>query len=215
MSASPEDRAGLASTRAAVYRFLRSALDKPSPEQHAWLRAPEFRRGLVLLCAQFGESCPAEELVPESYANFESRYIACFEVGLPEPPLVLQASHYSRHEPAPRIVHEHILFYKHFGLSTVGATHESADHLLNELAFLIHLDDLAQRGRSESESLAMARRDFLDRHPGRWLPQAAERAAERGLPPLYCLLLALLHAAISHDRQLLDHTDGSDQRGTT
>lgn len=207
MSLPSGDQGNLAGTRAAVYRFLRSALDKPSPEQHAWLRGSEFRRGLDLLCSHFDESCPTGEVVPESYADFESRYIACFEVGCPEPPVVLQASHYSRHEPAPRIVHEHILFYKHFQLSLADPTHESADHLLNELAFLIHLDDIAQRGLSDGESLAWARRDFLERHLGRWSVQAAERASERGLPPLYRLLLRLIAAAVRLDSIPVDSAD--------
>ena len=50
--------AGLAGTRAAVYRVLRLALAKPSPEQHAWLRSPEFRRGLELIGSQFDVSIP-------------------------------------------------------------------------------------------------------------------------------------------------------------
>ena len=37
---------GLAETRAAVYRVLRLALAKPSPEQHAWLQSAEFLKRL-------------------------------------------------------------------------------------------------------------------------------------------------------------------------
>lgn len=197
---------GLVETRASVYRVLLLSLAKPSPEQHAWLRSTEFRRGLELLGSQFDVSIPDGELVPESFADFESRYIACFEVGLPEAPVVLLASHYSRNEPAPRVVHEHILFYRRFQVPPSDQTQEAADHLLNELAFLIHLDDLAQSGQVDHESLAWARRDFLDRHLARWAPRAAGLAEERGLPWLYRALLGLLAAVVQEDCALLDQT---------
>lgn len=201
--AAPTAPAGLAATRAAVYRVLHQALAKPSPQQHAWFKTAECRQALELLGAQFDVSIPDGALVPEAFPDFESRYIAAFEVGLPEAPVVLLASHYLQHEPAPRVVHEHILFYKRFRMPTLDPSQEAPDHLLNELAFLIHLDDLAQADQADRLSLDWARRDFIDRHPGRWASQAAARAEQRGLPPLYRALLNLLATALRDDRALL------------
>jgi TorA maturation chaperone TorD len=191
----------LAQTRLAVYRFLLAALGKPTPGQHAWMAGPDFRSGVGLLCEEFGLSCPEGELVPREYADHESCYLACFEVGLPGPPVPLLASHYNRKEPAPRIIHEHILFYNRFGARPADSI-ESADHLLDELAFLVRLDELVLAGRVEAESCLRARRDFLARHAVRWPARAAALAEERGLPPVYRALLALLAAAVEQDLAL-------------
>lgn len=194
--------------RAAVYRLLLTALDKPTPEQHAVLLGSGFRESLALLCGQFDTPFPGGEFVPATYPDFESRYLATFEVGLPEAPVVLLASHHIQHEPAPRVVHEHILFYKHFRYAPMDETGEAADHLLNELRFLVHLDQLRERGSSSADSLDRARRDFLDRHLLRWIPCASDRAAERGIAAFYQSVLTLLAAVVREDRMLID--DGAD-----
>lgn len=201
--------------RSAVYRLLLTALDKPTPEQHALLLGSGFRASLSLLCGQFDAPSPGGELVPSSYPDFESRYLATFEVGLPEAPVVLLASHHIRHEPAPRVIHEHILFYRHFRYAPMEETGEAADHLLNELRFLIHLDQLRERCRSSADSLDRARRDFLDRHPLRWIPRASDRASERGVAPFYRGVLTLLSAVVREDRMLLDGEAPPEARSRT
>ncbi len=195
-------REELAEARLAVYRFLMAALDKPTPEQHAWLAGPDFRSALGLVCGEFGLACPGGELVPRSFADFESRYLACFEVGLPRPPVVLLANHYNRQEPAPRTIHEHVLFYKRFGARVAAGNLEPADHLLNELAFLVRLDELILAGGKGAGSVLRARLDFLDRQAARWPGRAAAEAEKKCLPPLYCTLLALVAAAVGQDREL-------------
>jgi DMSO reductase family type II enzyme chaperone len=192
----------LARSRAAVYRFLLAALDKPSPAQHAWLRGPEFREALALHAEPFGLSCPPGELVPETFADHESRYLACFEVGLPEPPVVLRASHYNRRVPAPATIHEHVLFYRWFGARLAARNPEPADHLANELAFLIRLDQLASASAAARRSVLRARRDFLARHVTRWTAAAATAADEKGLPPIFGFLFGLLARAVEQDLEL-------------
>ncbi|HKB38655.1 MAG TPA: molecular chaperone TorD family protein [Gemmataceae bacterium] len=201
LSAQQTGHEELAQTRLAVYRFLFAALSKPTPGQHIWMAGPDFRSGLGLLCEEFGLPCPEGELVPGEYADHESRYLACFEVGLPGPPVPLLASHYHRKEPAPRIIHEHVLFYKRFGTRPAD-TLESADHLLDELAFLVRLDELLLAGRMEAESVLHGRRDFLARQGAQWPARAAALAHERGLPPVYRTLLALLAVAVEQDLAL-------------
>jgi DMSO reductase family type II enzyme chaperone len=192
----------LAEVRLALYRFLSAALSRPTPEQHAWLRGPQFRRALDVAAERFGLPRAAGEIAPDGYADYESRYIACFEVGLPAPPVPLLASNYNRREPVPAIIHEHVLVYKRFGLSLPEGDTEPADHLLHELAFLIRLDELLTAGRRDADSLLLARRDFLQRHAARWVPRAAAEADEKGLPAIYRLLLALLAQAVRHDLEL-------------
>lgn len=191
----------LARARSALYRLLSAALDKPAPDQHAWLLGPDFRRALELACAEFALPCPEGELFPEDYAEHESRYLACFEVGLPEPPVALLASHYQRREPVPATIHEHVLFYRRFGATLAARNREPADHLLNELAFLVLLDDLLTGGQP-ADSILKARRDFLARQVSRWVGRAADRAEQTGIPPVYQTLLRLLAAAVAQDTEL-------------
>ena len=82
--------AELAEARQAVYRFFLAALDKPSAAQHAWFGSPEFRRTLELLGAEFNLALPEEDFPANDPADHEARYIACFEAGLPEPPVPLE-----------------------------------------------------------------------------------------------------------------------------
>jgi TorA maturation chaperone TorD len=193
----------LAATRPGLYRFLLAALDKPSLEQHVWFCSPDFRNSLQLVCASFGLAGPEGDLGAAGPADHEARYLACFEVGLPTPPVVLLASHYNRREPVTAIIHEHLLFYHRFGVRLANPNAEPADHLLHELAFLIHLDELLARGLP-ARSLLSARRDFLRRQATRWPAQAAAEATEKGLPTVYRALLSILDAAVEEDLHLTE-----------
>jgi DMSO reductase family type II enzyme chaperone len=192
----------LARTRQDVYRFLRSALVRPTPEQHAWLNEAGFETTLETLCAAFDLPYPPGPLVPAEFAGHESRYLACFEVGMPGPPVPLVASHYNRREPAPRILYEHVLFYRQFGVAVPADSVDPADHLGHQLAFLIHLDDLLDEESLAPVSVLRARHDFLSRHLVAWTQEASQAAVEKHLPPLYQALLGLLGAAVVQDREL-------------
>ena len=149
--------------------------------------------------------CPApiDEAAPAAFADYESRYLACFEVGLPAPPVALQASAYNRREPVPAVIHEHVLFYKRFGMVRAADDNEPADHLLNELAFPHSSRRIAAGSEKRtSESLLLGRRDFLQRQMTRWLPRAAAKAEEKRLPAIYRTLLDLLAKAVQQDLEL-------------
>ena len=166
----------------------------------------QFRRALEDVCDRFGLPCPDDDAVPEEPADYESQYIACFEVGLPAAPVPLQASHYNRREPVPAVIHEHILFYRRFGMRQAADNAEPADHVLNEVAFLIHLDELLLAGNTEVESLLFGRRDFLGRQITPWLSRAAAEAEKQRLPATYRTLLGVLARATQED---LDLTGGA------
>lgn len=192
----------LAQARLVVYRFLLAALDKPSPDQHAWVTGAEFPQALHSLCERFGLAVPPPPWFADEYAQFQAVYIACFEVGLPAPPVVLLASHYNRRQPTPRTVHEHLTLYRWFGLKNAADNLEQSDHLLNELAFLVRLDELLLEGVVEKESLLLVRRDFLARHAAAWPAEAARSARKKDIPPVYQTLLDLLAEAVEQDKQL-------------
>jgi TorA maturation chaperone TorD len=190
--------------RCAVYQFVRAALDRPTSEQRGWLATAEFRRRLEDLAMEFGVNAAGGDLVPADAADHEARYLACFEVGLPEPPVVLLASHWNRREPVPAVIHEHKLFYRRFGVGARMDPREPADSLLSELTFLIHLDERLLSPGADAGSLLRGRRDFLARHPARWVGEAATAAEEKHVPETYVTLLMILAAAIAQDLELTE-----------
>lgn len=192
----------LAQVRSEVYRFCQQALDKPTHTQYDWLTSRPFRASLKAICEQFEIGLPPDLSLPKDFGTYESVYIACFDAGLPAPPVPLLSSHYNKREPVPATIHEHVLFYKRFGTMLTEGNIEPADHLSNELAFLIRLDELLQDGEIDPESIHQARLDFLTRHPHRWLPQALQAAQEKELPVLFIVLLQLMTHAISEDVEL-------------
>lgn len=192
----------LAQVRCDVYRFCQEAIDKPTRTQYNWLNSKPFRASLKSLCQQFEVRLPSDLSMPQDFGTYESTYIACFDVGIPAPPVPLLSSHYNKREPVPATIHEHVLFYKRFGTMLTEGNIEPADHLSNELAFLIRLDELLHDGEIDPESIHLARLDFLRRHPHRWLPQALQAAQEKELPGLFTVLLSLMSRAISEDVEL-------------
>ncbi len=193
----------LAQARLTIYCFLLAALGKPTAEQHAWFARPDFVRMFAELSEPFGIHLP-DNPDTDGWEEHQARYIACFEVGLPGPPVPLLASHYNHREPVTAVIHEHILFCRRFGASLAADNREPADHLLTELAFLVWLDELMLRDGAGVPSLLQARRDFLKRQAAGWPKQAAAEAVEKGLPAVYRALLERLAAAVAQDLELTE-----------
>jgi DMSO reductase family type II enzyme chaperone len=204
----------IATTRMAVYQFALRSLDKPSPEQHAWMTDAGYRQTLAALCEQFGAELPRAAGLDDELADHAASYIAWFEVGMPTPRVVLQASHYNHREPAPRILHEHVLFYRMFDAKLRQDNLDQPDHLLNQLAFLVLLDELTFNAAQDSRAIGAARRDFLRRHVIALVAQAGEAAAKHDAPPVYRAVLAILAAALDQDLSLTEAMLESDPRTT-
>ena len=203
--------ADLARARSAAYRFLLAALECSDGHNHAWLVGPEFRRGLELLCERFDVPLPEEPFFPADPTDTQSRYLACFEVGLKGPPVPLLASHYNHHEPVTTTIHEHVLFYGRFGARVPVGSPDPPDHVRHELGFLLHLDKLWLTGRVDGPSALRARADFLTRQVDRWVGPAMAAAVGAGLPPVYVGLLTVLNRAVIADlaccRQIITGLD--------
>lgn len=67
--------------RQVMYRFLRAALDVPTPEQHMWIRSDDFRGALGTTCNAFGVHASKGELAPVDWDDFQSRYFSSHEAG--------------------------------------------------------------------------------------------------------------------------------------
>jgi TorA maturation chaperone TorD len=176
-----------------------AVLDKPSAEQHRWLSSEAFEVTLRELCDRFGVDVPSGGLVDWSGDEHESTYLACFEVGLPTPKVVLQASHYNRRAPAPRVIHEHQRLYRLFDAKLAARNLDQQDHLLNQVAFLMHLDELVMGGAVDLPAVVHARRDFIEKHVRDHVRSALQSARAPGVPAVYATALALLDAALAQD----------------
>ncbi|MCB1630822.1 MAG: molecular chaperone TorD family protein [Pseudomonadales bacterium] len=116
-----------------------------------------------------------------------------FEAGANGPDCPLNGAH---HQGRKTDLHEELVrFYDFFGLSLDHATQGEPDHLLTELEFLHFLAfQEAQLGAAGEDvgALLRAQRDFIERHPGAWVPALREQLAKHDAPRIFCELARLL-----------------------
>lgn len=99
-----------------------------------------------------------------------------FDATASEPPCPLYGGAYGG--ARMKTMEEAVRFYEHFGLTLSEAPRELPDHLATELEFLHFLafreaEVLADGG--EVGPWRRAQRDFIARHPGRWVPEFRRR----------------------------------------
>ncbi len=90
---------------------------------------------------------------------------------------------------------ETVRFYNHFGLSMAEQPYELPDHLATQLEFMHFLtfqeSGMHQQG-TEPSDLLRAERDFLARHPGRWVHMMLDKLQESQPMPYFLALVRLL-----------------------
>lgn len=94
-----------------------------------------------------------------------------FDVGVAGPPCPLHGGLWSKDRM--KTMEEALRFYRHFGLSLAESPREVPDHLIAELEFLHYLgfrEAEALQAGSDAGPYQRAQRDFIARHPGRWIP---------------------------------------------
>jgi DMSO reductase family type II enzyme chaperone len=183
--------------RVDLYRVFAFVFGAPSADRFAWLQRPE----LPVWLAELWENLGGDGAFPgvtafADYQDYESTYIALFEVGLPAPPVPLQESAHNDSIPAPQTVLENISFYEVLGLRVDSARY-APDHLVPQLEFLSAVryaceitPDAENRAR-----LAQLERDFLERHLLSWV-SAAQKKLAREDPPLFPAFMTLLLAFV-------------------
>lgn len=180
-----------------LYRFFAHALGAPSAERLEWFRQPNLASRLAELWPRL--QCKGDFPGFDSFADFgeyESTYIALFDVGVPEPPVPLFESAYYRSVPAQQTALENTSFYEVLGLRADPA-HSAPDHLLTQLEFLSVVRYLRENAPDElsRENLTRLEKDFLERHLLNWVPAAAQKLSRHPVatfPVLFALLAAYL-----------------------
>lgn len=189
-----------------LYRFFALVFGAPSPEHFQRLAQPGLEEFLSALWTDLG--CTGD--FPgtgrfRDYQQYESIYIALFDVGLPQPPVPLLESAHVKSQPAQQIALENTFFYEVLGLK-VDPAHYAPDHLVTQLEFLAAARYAREQAPNEENrrSLARLERDFLERHLLNWLP-AAEKKLKRERPPVFPLLLTLLLAFLRQRYEASSH----------
>ena len=113
-------------------------------------------------------------------------YTRLFDVGASGPPCPLYGGLYGG--ARMKNMEEAVRFYNHFGLKLSEAQQELPDHLTTELEFMHFLsfeEANALAEGTDAGAFQRAQRDFVSRHPGRWVPALRKRLEERDPPPFF------------------------------
>ncbi|AMN47553.1 putative ethylbenzene dehydrogenase (S25dD4) [Steroidobacter denitrificans] len=121
-------------------------------------------------------------------------YSALFDVGTGgKPPCPLHGGAYGGTQRL-KVMEEVIRFYDHFGLRLSPDLNEMPDQLGAELEFLHFLSFRQAEAGDGDDTLPYRRaeRDFIARHPGRWVPEMRARLEKTAASPFYREIVMLL-----------------------
>jgi DMSO reductase family type II enzyme chaperone len=116
-----------------------------------------------------------------------------------------------QHGPQMKVMEEAVRFYAHFGLTLTEEQKELPDHLttqLNFLHFLAYGEHLLESRGESAIAYRLARRDFIARHPGRWLPIMEDKLRTMEPLPLFLALTELLQRLLTRDLAQLEARHG-------
>ncbi len=180
-----------------LYRFFAFVFAPPTRECFdllSQLGLPEALRNLWKQLRCEGEYPGFEWFA--SYEQYESAYIALFDVGIPEPPVPLFESAHDKSHPAQEIALENTYFYEVLGLKS-DPGRAVPDYLVTQLEFLAALRYTCEHASEETTAISLARAEteFLERHLLNWVPTAKvrlDRINAPGFPALMTLLVQFL-----------------------
>jgi DMSO reductase family type II enzyme chaperone len=182
-----------------LYRFFALVFAPPTRECFDLLSQPGLAEALRNLWKQLRckGGYPAFEWFA-SYEQYESAYIALFDVGIPEPPVPLFESAHDKSHPAQEIVLENTYFYEVLGLKS-DPGRAVPDYLVTQLEFLAALRYTREHTSEESTAVSLARAEieFLERHLLNWLPVAKAKLDRTGAPE-FPVMMTLLVQFLSH-----------------
>lgn len=205
--------------RSALYALLREAFGYPRGELLDAIRdgvvAQSLRLRTEALDPPLGEPVDWQALqdAGEAPDTLAVEYTRLFDPGTSAPPCPLFGGLHVA--PQMTTMEEVLRFYQHFGLAPANTGGETPDHLTAELEFLHVLawgeTDLQSRGEDAS-AWQRGRRDFIARHPGRWVPMLREKLERQAPPRYYRALVRLLEQCLDADLGQLEALHGPASR---
>lgn len=178
------------SVRADLYWLVAELISFPTQELSDRLDSGIVQATVAHLLSHLPERNAASEWPAFAGAadGLESEYIRLFDVpdGTGTP---LYTGVYSRRR---RDAMEELLrFYRHFGLTLSGTSHDLPDYVPTVLEFLGFLSLRMEMGE-EDRGAALALADILERHLGPWARETQKRIAGRTPHPFYAGLVELI-----------------------
>jgi DMSO reductase family type II enzyme chaperone len=174
-----------------MYALFADTFRYPDPLFREFIRKGEFREILLALCEKlpFTMDLTEEETNRLTFTDalsdedVEVEYIRLFDAGPGDPPCpLIEGFHVGDEEGRRSVFKELILFYNNFGLSYAeGSSEDRPDHITYELEFLHYIAFLylkALQEERETHDFLLAQKDFLERHPSRWVGKMAARMDE-------------------------------------
>jgi len=199
--------------RSGLYSLLAWALVVPDHNTYTAFADGRLAKEAGELVAGLPYPLPALALPSElpPFPQFQSEYIAAFEVGLKGPPCPLYEGAFRVDRGRKAIMEEVLRFYRFFDLKMSESVRELPDQLSAQLEFMHYLAfleaGLIERDGPDHPSrgdLRRGQRDFLHRHLCAWAPQLAAKAQKHHAPAGYCALLEFLDNLIKMDREYLE-----------
>jgi len=203
-------------TRSQLYALLAAGFHYPSPEMFEAFRAGDYQSELRDRVQRLPHLAMLSTLAPSEpdagtllvdpgtpYQEFENQYVACFEVGSPEPPCPPYEGIYRGGERTQFMLRVSS-FYKHFGLamnSEEGGAREVPDHISAELEFMHFLTFKETQASEEGtedllQGYLLAQKDFLQQQMSQWLPAFVEKLEAACPMPFYVALGQLVRDVV-------------------
>jgi DMSO reductase family type II enzyme chaperone len=170
--------------RSGGYALLAAGIEYPYPDRLAALGGGAWAENLRAAVAAHPRSDLCQAFDPDAVARPEAdgetlqvEYTRLFDVGGPGgPPCPLYGGTYGGDRM--KTMEEVVRFYRYFGLRPDEEMREPPDHLATELEFLHFLtyrETQSLLSGDDPAPLRRAEKDFLERHPGRWVPKLLAR----------------------------------------
>jgi DMSO reductase family type II enzyme chaperone len=200
---SPEGKLAMARSRA--YGALAQAFEYPDDEYCQEIRAGTLARALeeILSAVDLGhlEGVDWSALTQAGEGDeLAVEFTRLFDVGTSGPPCPLYGGLYAG--ARMKTMEEAVRFYNYFGLTMAENPRELPDHITTQLEFLHFLTfreaEALQRGE-DTDSYRRAQRDFIARHPGRWIPKLYRKLEHQQPMPFFLELVRRIESLLERD----------------
>ena len=207
-----EPEGGPEVARSKCYGMMAAIFNVPDETQFKELNDGTYKERFVEACEELPFELDIElEALPEEWSaeDFHSEYLNLFDVGMGGPPCPLYGGVWGGDRM--QVMEEVVRFYNYFGLKSSEERRIPPDHLSTELEFLHYLTyrEAAAPMPNLAAPYRRAQIDFIDRQPGRWLPNLAKKLDELDPAPYFTSLVALTTQMLERDRKHLDEAEAS------
>jgi DMSO reductase family type II enzyme chaperone len=191
-----------------MYSLLARGFRFPSPAYYERVKkgqfADEAKKAIANLPYEALKGSKLEPVAASTYEEFQSHYIALFEVGGDfGPPCPLYEGEFGGGRM--KVMEEVLRFYHHFGLRLSTVKRDRPDHLALELEFMHALtfkEAEALSRNQERKAYVQAQRDFLRFHLHDFVAAVAARAGGKDVP-FYSDLARLAESFCRHEAAYL------------